>query len=55
MVKTFNNKRSVTMVKGDVSLDRPMLQYEAFDRTEGKTNKTIEWYNLSLHPINEFL
>ena len=55
MVKTSNNKRWETMDKGDVSLDKLMLQYEAFNRTEGKTSKTIEWYNQSLHLLNKFL
>ncbi len=41
MVKKSSNKRWETMDKGDVSLDKLMLQYEAFNRTEGKTEKTI--------------
>ena len=48
-------KRWETMDKGNVSLDKLMLQYEAFNRTEGKTEKTVQWYNLSLHLFNEFL
>ena len=55
MVKKSNNKRWDTMDKGDVTLDKLMLQYEAFNRTEGKTDKTILWYNQSLHHLNEFL
>ena len=43
MVKKSNDKRRETMDKGEVSLDKLMLQYEAFNRTEGKTLKTIEW------------
>ena len=49
------SKRWETMDKGNVSLDKLMLQYEAFKRTEAKTPKTIEWYNQSLHLLNEFL
>ncbi|MFQ6028372.1 MAG: tyrosine-type recombinase/integrase [Dehalococcoidia bacterium] len=53
MVK--KGKRWETMDKGNTSLDKLMLQYEAFNRTEGKTEKTIQWYSLSLHLLNEFL
>ena len=55
MVKKANNKRWERMNKSDVSLDKPMFQYEVFNRTEGKTDKTIEWYNQSLHQLNAFL
>ena len=48
-------KRWETMDKGNVSLDKLMLQYEAFNRAESKTEKTVQWYNLSLHLFNEFL
>lgn len=48
-------KRWETMDKGNTSLEKLMLQYEALNRTEGKTEKTIRWYNLSLHLLNEFL
>ena len=48
-------KRWESMDKGNAGLDKLMLQYEAFNRTEGKTAKTIQWYNLSLHLLNEFL
>jgi site-specific recombinase XerD len=48
-------KRWETMDKGNTSLDKLMLQYEAFNRTEGKTEKTVQWYNLTLHLLNEFL
>ena len=48
-------KRWETMDKGNTSLDKLQLQYEALNRTEGKTEKTIRWYNLTLHQFNEFL
>ena len=32
-----------------------MLQYKAFNRTDVNTDKTILWYNQSLHQLNEFL
>ena len=43
------------MDKGSTSLDKLMLEYEAFNRTEGKTAKTIQWYTLILHLLNENL
>ena len=48
-------KRWETMDKGDTTLERLKLQYEAFNRSEAKTEKTIEWYNHSLHLLNRFL
>ncbi len=53
MVK--KTKRWETMDKGNTSLDKLMLEYEAFNRTEGKTDKTIQWYTLTLHLLNKFL
>ena len=48
-------QRWEAMYKGDTSLDQLALQYEAFNRSEAKSEKTIEWYNHSLHLLNEFL
>ena len=44
-------KRWETLDKGNVPLDKLILQYEAFNRTDGKTGKTVEWYNHSLHSL----
>jgi len=49
------DKRWETMDKGNTSLDKLNLQYEALNRTEGKTDKTIRWYKLTLHQFHEFL
>jgi site-specific recombinase XerD len=48
-------KRWETMDKGNISLDKLILQLEVFKRTEGKTDKTIEWYNHALNLFNGFL
>ncbi len=36
-------KRWESMDKGNTCLDKLMLQYEAFNRTDGKTAKTLQW------------
>ena len=43
------------MDKGGTTLDRLALQYEAFNRSEAKTGKTIQYYNHSLDLLNKFL
>ena len=39
MVK--KNQRWETMDKGNIALEKLTLEYEAFNRTEGKTIKTV--------------
>lgn len=48
-------KRWDAMNKGNTPLEKLILQVEAFNRSEGKTEKTIEWYNHALHLFNDFL
>ena len=48
-------KRWETMDKGNIPLDKLILQLEALNRSEGKTEKTVQWYNQTLHLLNEWL
>jgi site-specific recombinase XerD len=53
MVK--KGKRWETMNKSNTPLEKLSLQYEAFNRTEGKSDKTVSWYNHVLHRLSDFL
>ena len=37
-----------SMNKNDTPLEKLILQFEAFNRSEGKTAKTVRWYNTGL-------
>jgi integrase/recombinase XerC/integrase/recombinase XerD len=50
-----NSMRWETMDKGDVPLERLVLQFEVFNRTEGKAPKTVAWYNHSLRLFSLYL
>ena len=41
------------MDKGDISLEKLKLQFEAFNRLEGNTANTVESYNQSLKQFHE--
>ena len=49
------SQRWETMDKGNTSLEKLTLEYEAFNRTEGKTDKTVKWYNYCLHLLADYL
>ena len=53
MVK--KSKRWETMDKGNTPLAKLTLQYEAFNRTEGKSENTVSWYNHVLWRLNDYL
>ena len=44
-----------SMDKDNISLDKLILQFEAFNRSEGKTAKTVRWYNTSLGLFVDYL
>jgi site-specific recombinase XerD len=43
------------MNKADTHLEKLILQFEAFNRSEGKTAKTVQWYNTSLGLFKDYL
>jgi site-specific recombinase XerD len=44
-----------SMDKDKTPLEKLVLQYEAFNRSEGKTSKTVSWYNTSLYLFLDYL
>ena len=44
-----------TMDKSNVPLDKLVLQFQAFNKSEGKTHKTIPWYDTSLRLFTDYL
>ena len=44
-----------SMDKSDAPLEKLILQFQAFNRSEGKTHKTILWYDTSLRLLVEYL
>ena len=44
-----------TMDKSHIPLDKLMLEYEMANRVEGKSERTVEWYNQALRFLGEFL
>ena len=43
------------MSKDDAPLDKLILQFDAFNRSEGKTPKTVTWYRTSLRLFMDYL
>ncbi|MFQ6028336.1 MAG: tyrosine-type recombinase/integrase [Dehalococcoidia bacterium] len=43
------------MDKSNTPLEKLTLQYEAFNRTEGKSEKTVSWYNHVLWRLSDYL
>ena len=41
--------------KSNIPLDRLIRHYESFNRTEGKSPRTISWYSDTLHTFEVFL
>ena len=41
--------------KDNTPLEKLVLQYQAFNRSEGKTPKTVSWYNSCLSQFVEYL
>ena len=48
-------KRWDSMDKENTHLQRLILQFEAFNLSEGKTVKTVKWYNTSLNLFLDYL
>ena len=44
-----------SMNKNDTPLEKLILQFEAFNRSEGKTAKTVRWYNTGLGLFVDYL
>jgi site-specific recombinase XerD len=44
-----------SMNKDNTPLEKLVLQYEAFNRSEGKTPKTVRWYNSCLGQFVDYL
>ena len=44
-----------SMDKDNIPLEKLVMQFEAFNRSEGKTVKTVRWYNTSLYLFVEYL
>lgn len=44
-----------SMDKSDTPLEKLVLQFQAFNRAEGKSPDTIDWYETSLHLFLEYL
>ncbi len=43
------------MEKGSVELTALTRHFELFNRTEGKSQKTVDWYNLTIERFQHFL
>lgn len=43
------------MDKNNISLEKLFLQFEAFNKSEGKTKKTLDWYKTSLYLFLDYL
>ena len=48
-------ERWATMDKSEIPLEKQILHYEAFSRTEGKSEKTVSWYNHVLCRLSDYL
>ena len=44
-----------TMDKSNAPLEKLVLQFQAFNKSEGKTHKTILWYDTSLRLFTDYL
>ncbi len=55
MVVTRKNWRWEELTKESFELTELAKEYELYNRTEGKSPKTIDWYNLSLKQFRRFL
>jgi transposase InsO family protein len=55
MVMTRKNWRWEELTKEPFELTELASEFELYNRTEGKSPKTIEWYNLSLKQFQRFL
>jgi site-specific recombinase XerD len=55
MVVTARNKRWQDMDKGDTPLDRLARHFEAYNRSEGKSPKTVMWYSRVLRYFGDYL
>ena len=49
------NRRWEHVKKDTIELSALTRYYELYNRTEGKSPKTIRWYNLSLRQFHRFL
>lgn len=48
-------ERWETIDKSGIPLEKLILHYEAFNRTEGKSEKTVSWYNQVLYRLSDYL
>ena len=48
-------ERWESMDKSEIPLEKLILHYEAFNRTEGKSEKTVSWYNHFLYRFSDYL
>jgi site-specific recombinase XerD len=44
-----------SMNKDNICFEKLVLQFEAFNRSEGKTTKTVAWYNTGLYLFLDYL
>jgi len=49
------NLRWEEVDKSNIPLDKLIIHYESFNRTEGKSPRTISWYSDTLHTLEGFL
>ena len=49
------NLRWEEVEKSNIPLDRLIRHYESFNRSEGKSPRTISWYSDTLHTFESFL
>jgi integrase/recombinase XerC/integrase/recombinase XerD len=55
MVMRAKNTRWQELEKGDILLDRLVQHFEAFNRSEGKSPRTVEWYSRVLGYFGQYL
>ena len=55
MILKRKNLRWEEVDKSNIPLDKLIRHYESFNRTEGKSPRTISWYSDTLHTFEGFL
>ena len=54
-MRTSHNTRWEDMEKGNINLSRLIKHFESFNRSEGKSPRTLEWYTYVLEFFHDWL
>jgi len=55
MVFSRKNRRWEELTKESLELADLAIEFELYNKTDGKSSKTIDWYNLSLKLFRRYL